>query len=223
MNRTKAAATLQRAGHNQQQEQQQQLLLPHQHHLVPQYHHHHHHHLAAPGPPQRQQHHHHHSQPLLRRASANSILESHHVPPRPAQPRSTLSYPPSIPPPLAPPQQQLQPIAPMPAESAITPQHHPQLPYIQIHEPSIPGYKHHHHHQAVASGGIQPPRPPPSTLPSTDYFSYGAQDRGNIQNSLANLSLQNNQGGDMPARKRARSRSSIDMLASAAEYLNNEE
>ncbi|KAI8138837.1 hypothetical protein BJV82DRAFT_279281 [Fennellomyces sp. T-0311] len=121
-----------------------------------------------------------HGQPLVRRASANSVLESTRRR-RPPQPQPTLSFPPTGHPSQ---QQQLQPIAPMPARP---------LPYIHIDE-STSGQKRH----------LTPTEP--------DYFSFGSE-RG-IHHSLANLTL--------TPRKRVRSRSSIDMLASAAQYINNE-
>ena len=168
-------------------------------------------HLTAPA----------YNQPVLRRASAHSILEPHRsLPPRPT-PQSTLSYPPSI---HANPHnihqsqpQLLQPIAPMPANQQ------QQLPYIQIDD------------SPISSGQKRQLAPPPSqqtpTVPpysTSDYYNYGGgnvHDRGgNIHHSLANLSIQSNSNGAAgPARKRARSRtSSIDMLASAAEYVKNE-
>ncbi|KAI9243675.1 hypothetical protein BDA99DRAFT_316746 [Phascolomyces articulosus] len=216
MNRTRAAAAAAAAAginNNPMRQQQQSFLAPHhQSQPMVQQQMSYHHHLTAPT---------HHSQPLVRRASANSILEPHRrLPSRPAQPHSTLSYPPAIFPAQAQLQQQLQPIAPMPTLGG----GQQQLPYIQIEESPTPGHKRQL--AAPPQSSSQPPSSASSTSSSSsDYFNYGGHDRGgNIHHSLANLSIQSNRnGGAGPARKRARSRtSSIDMLASAAEYVNSE-
>ncbi|KAG2225040.1 hypothetical protein INT45_003240 [Circinella minor] len=203
-----------------------------------------HHHFATPHHSRFHYHHHqqqqkhfagpNYSQPVVRRASAHSILEPHRtLPPRPV-PQSTLSYPPSIhtnPMHIQSQPQLLQPIAPMPVN-----QQQRQLPYIQIDDsPTSSGQKR----QLAPPLSYQTPQqqqqqqtPIVSSFPTSNYYNYGGgggtgtiHDRGgNIHHSLANLSIQSNSnGGAGPARKRAKSRtSSIDMLASAAEYVKNE-
>ena len=210
MNRTKVAGT---GGNPMRSAYQQHFATPHHPHFQYQQAAGQQGHLAAPT----------YNQPILRRASAHSILEPHRtLPPRPT-PQSTLSYPPSIhanPHNIQSQPQLLQPIAPMPANQQ------QQLPYIQIDDsPTLSGQK-----RQLAPPPSQPlqqqtPAAPPYS--TSDYYNYrggNIHDRGgNIHHSLANLSIQpNSNGGAGPARKRARSRTSIDMLASAAEYVKNE-